>query len=1076
MKLATLTRVFFSFLALAAVAFSQSTATILGRVTDSSGSIIVGATVTAHNNSTGIQRSTVTTTSGDFELTNLPITGQYTLTVSKQGFQSNQISGIVLQVDQQARFDAVLQVGAVSQTVVVRGQPPIVNTESGSVGTVVTNRAIVTLPINGRNFTSLATLTPGAISGGNNSNTGFPTISVGGGRASKTEILLDGISDQDQLYDGVEFTPSVDAVHEFKVQANAFSAEYGRGDAIINVTTKSGTNEFHGDLFEFLRNSALDARNFFTVGRKSQLEQNQFGGTLGGPIQRNNTFFFISYQGTRIRQGQSQNHLTPTQAERNGDLSSLGITVKDPLTGIPYTGNVIPSSQIDPTTAYFLQFMPLPNTSQGTFYYSAPFTSNTDQGMLRIDHHFGDADSLFGRYSINNLNQYNPGAFPKSGGTTRSIRVQDSVLDETHIFGPTLLNDLRLGYERMSSLILPQGLGTNYTVQSGIQGFNETTANFPGFPNISAGEFGTLVSGNAFQPLVNPENMYEIVDSVTWVKGPHTIKFGADLRRDFFTSTNAAFSRGSFSFSGQYTGTGLGDFLTGYPVSAARDFPRNIFGETVNNYHFYAQDDWKVNSHLTLNLGLRYEFNPQPQYFQNQASWFDPVTGQIAVSLYHGQPNLVTQQVARFAYAQFQQYFVTPSQVGLPNNLLVNQYDNWAPRLGFAFRPFNNNKTVVRGGGGIFYLLESGNNTVSQPILNLPFIVDENKSQPTVNGFPTEQIQNFFQPFSVNSQFNTPLANSFNPNNRTPRLYEWNVAVQRALTPNLALDVAYVGSKGTYLEQFLPFNIPPISPNDNRPVQQRVPFPAFAVDGSFLSDGGNSSYNSLQVKLEKRFSHGLSFLVSYVYGKTIDQGGGQYSFSGDPNNLRTERGPADYDMQQRAVVSFEYELPFGRGRTFMSSAPKAVDLILGGWQLGGIVTAQSGLPFTPLLGSADPANVNRAYGYRPDVIGSPALANPSIQEWFNVNAFAVPAKYTIGNAGRNILRGPGLQNWDLAVLKDFHFTETRYLEFRGEFFNAFNHVNFSNPNPNIDDPVHGGQITSTSTDPRILQFALKLYF
>jgi hypothetical protein len=1060
-------------------AFAEPTATILGRVIDPSGAVVAGATVTAHNESTGIERSTVTTATGDFELSLLPITGKYTLTVSMTGFQSEKIAGIELEVDQRARFDVSLKVGSVSENISVQAETPVVNTDTGSIGQVIQNRTILDLPLNGRDFTALAALTPGAQSGGNNSNTGFPTIIVGGGHAAKTEILLDGISDQDQLYDGVEFTPSVDAIQEFKVQANSFSAEYGRGDAIINATIKGGTNEFHGDLFEFLRNSALDARNFFNTGAKAQLEQNQFGGTVGGPIKRNRTFFFASYDGTRVRQGQSKNNLVPTQAERAGDLTGLGVSVNNPVTGVPYPNNTIPSSDINPVTTYFLQFVPLPNTAQGTYYFNAPFTSNVDQGNIRIDHRFNDADSLFGRYSINDLSQFNPGNYPVNGGSTRSIRVQNVVVDETHIFTPTLVNDLRLGYLRMYSTILPQGLGTNYTVQSGIQGFQETTANFPGFPNLSVGGFETLISGNDFQPLVNPENMYEIVDSITWTKGAHTIRIGADLRRDFFTSTNAAHSRGDFNFSGQYTGAGFGDFLTGYPLSGSRDFPRNIFGETVNNYHFYVQDDWKVNGRLTLNLGLRYEFNPQPAYFQNQASWFDPITGQIAVSEYHGAPNLVTQQVAKYAYPQFQQYFVTPKEAGLPNNLLFNQYNNWAPRLGFAFRPSNDNKTVVRGGAGIFYLLQSGNNTVSQPILNLPFIVDESKSQPTVNGVPTQQAQNFFEPFSTNSQFNTPLAFSFDPHNRTPLLYEWNFAVQRQLMPDMALEVAYVGSKGTYLEQMVPFNIPAVNPNDNRPIQERLPFPAFAEAGTYLSNQNNSNYHALQVKLEKRFSKGLSFLASYVHGKAIDattndQGG--ESFTGDPLNLRSMRGPSNFDVEDRLVLSYGYELPFGRGRAFMSSAPLIVDAVLGGWQVAGITTFQSGTPFTPVLGSGDPAHVNRDYATRPNAIGSPDLAHPGIDDWFNLAAFAEPAPYTIGNAGRNSVRGPGLQNWDISILKNFHFTERWYLQFRSEFFNAFNHANFSNPNANTDDPVHGGQITSTSTDARIIQFGLKLYF
>jgi hypothetical protein len=1055
-------------LCLSCVLFAQSTASILGRATDSTGAIVAAANVTVRNDATGIERTGVSTSTGDFEIPLLPVTGTYTLTVSKSGFETQRVSGIVLQVDQKARFDVTLKLGSVSENITVRAETPVVNTDSGSIGQVIDNQTIVSLPLNGRNFAQLATLTAAAQTGPSSGETGFTTISVSGGYAGKTEFLLDGITDQEQLYSGIQFTPSVDAIQEFKVQSSSFSAEYGRGDAIINGTIKAGTNEFHGDLYDFLRNSALDARNFFNIGQKAQLQQNQFGGTLGGPIVRNRTFFFVNYEGSRVRQGNSSNSLVPTEAERGGDLSGLGVPIKSPLTGAAYPNNIIPASQINPTMAYFLQFMPLPNTPQGTFYYNAPFTSNVDQGNIRVDHRFSDSDSLFGRYSINNINQYNPGAFPTNGGDSRQLRTQSAVLNETHIFGPTLINELRLGYLRMYRTDIPQGLGTNHTVLAGIQGFDETTANFPGFPNISITGFHGI-SGNDFSPLTNPTNTYEILDAVTWNKGAHSIKMGLDLRNARLFSTNGAHSRGDFSFNGAYTGSGLGDFLTGFPTSAARDFPRNLFGETISNYHFYIQDDWKVNGRLTLNLGLRYEYNPQPAYFQNQASWFDPATGQIAVSLYNGAPNLVTQQVAKFAYPQFQQYFVTPKQVGLPNNLLVNQYNNWAPRVGLAFRPFNDNKTVVRAGAGVFYLLQSGNNTVSQPIINLPFIVDENKSQPTVNGVPTLPVQTFFQPFSVNSTFNTPYVSTFDPHNKTPVFDQWNFAVQRELVANMALEVAYVGSKGTFLENFSPFNVPVVNPNDNRPYQERLPFPQFST-GNTLQNLSNSTYHSLQVKLEKRFSNGLSFLASYVHQKSIDGEGAD-----NPFNLHTQKGPADSDIQDRLVVSFEYELPFGRGRALLNGLPAIADGVIGGWHLTGISSFQSGFPFTPQLGPSDPANVNYSYARRPDVAGTGKLSSPSINGWFNINDFVVPQAYTIGNAGRNILRGPGSQNWDLALLKDFHFTESRYLQFRGEFFNAFNHPNFGLPNTNIEDKVNGGKIFDAAA-PRIMQFALKLYF
>lgn len=1069
----------FLLFSLASFAWGDPTATILGRVTDPSGSSIAGAQIVVHNNATGIERSTVSTATGDFAVTLLPISGVYTLSVSSQGFETQRISGIQLQVDQDARFDVSLKIGSISQTVTAQAEAPVINTDSGSIGQVIENRTILELPLNGRNFAQLATLTASAVVGPpNGSPTGFTTIAVSGGHAGKTEFLLDGITNQEQLFDGIQFTPSVDAIQEFKVQANSFSAEYGRGAAVINGTIKAGTNEFHGDIYEFLRNSYLDAKNFFNTGDKAKLEQNQFGATLGGPIKRNKTFFFLNYEGTRTSRGNSSNTVVPTAAQRTGDFSELlvsGEQLNNPTTGQPLPNNRIATSLIDPATAFFLKFIPDANTAQGTFYYNAPFTSNADQGNVRVDHRFSEADSLFARYSINNIDQYNPGSFPEVGGRGISLRTQNAVLDETHIFSPTLINDLRLGYARMYRTDTPQGLGTNYTVQSGLNGFQETTANFPGFPTLNITGYGSIY-GNDYSPLTNPTNTYEIIDSATWIHGAHSIRFGMDLRESRMFSTNAAHSRGNFSFDGGYTGDGFADFLTGYPSSGSRDFPRNLFGETIDNYHFYVQDDYKLSRRLTLNLGLRYEFNPQPAYFQNQSSWFDPATGKIAVSLYHGAPNLTTQQVAKYAYPQFQNYFVTPQQAGVPNGLLFNQHNNWAPRIGFAFRPSEDNKTVIRGGAGIFYLLQSGNNTVSQPILNLPFIVDESISQPVVNGLPTTRAENLFQPFSTNSSFNTPYLATFDPHNRVPYLAEWNFAVQRELIPNMALEVAYVGSKGTHLELFYPFNVPTIDPNDQRPYQQRLPFPAFS-SGSFLANANNSTYHSLQITLEKRYANGLSFLASYAWQKSLDGTSNDQNGDGadNPFDLHTMKGPSNIDIEHRFVFSYGYALPFGRGKTFGTNMPRLLDAFIGGWQLAGITTFQTGLPFTPQLGQSDPANVNYAYARRPDVIGSGTLRSPSIDRWFNTNDFAVPQPYTIGNAGRNILRGPKFQNWDMSLLKNFSFTERRYLQFRAEFFNIFNHPNFGLPNSNIEDQIHGGQITD-AFDPRIMQFALKLYF
>ena len=1069
--------VLFSISLLTVPLWGQSGASIIGRVTDPSGASISGAKVVAKNTGTGLERTTFTTNSGDYEFPLLPITGAYSLEITQAGFQTEEISGITLTVDQHARFDVVLKVGAVTGKVQVTEAAPVVVTDSSSIGQVVNNKDIVDLPLNGRNYTQLASLLPNAVVQ-TQGTAGSTLVSVSGGRLSKTEFLLDGISLNEQLFDGVAVRPSVDAIQEFKLLTNSFSAEYGRGNAVMIATIKGGTNDFHGVAWEFLRNDKMDARNTF-LPSKAEYRQNQFGATFGGPVIKDKSFFFVNYEGTLIRQGQASLPVVPAPAFRSGDFSALSTVIKDPLTGVPFPGNIIPSSRIDPATTFFQQFMPLPTGPNSTAPYAAPFSSDTNQGNVRFDQRLGDKNSLFVRETYTRRNNSYPGSYPTNGGYTQDNRTHNAVVSDTHLLSPTLINELRLGYTRFFNANINQGLGTNYTQQAGIGGFELTSQNFPGFPQLSISGFQGI-AGNTFQPLVNPSNMYEIVDGIHMIRGAHTITFGADLRKLSFTSTNAANSRGVFSFTGAYTGNAYADYLTGYPFSGSRDFPRNQFGETDNRAHFYVQDDWKVNSHLTVNAGLRYEMNLPPHFLRAQAARFDFLTNKVEVMQQgNGQINLTTQQVAQFAYPAFQQYIVTPQSAGLPNGLFFTDWRDWAPRAGLAWRPFDDNKTVIRAGFGLFYMLTSGNNTVSVPVINLPFIIDESRNQVTTSaGFPTLQVQNFFPPFSSQASFTAPLAFGFDPHMVTPRMTQYNIAIQRELAQDFALEVAFVGNQSHHLEREVqPENFPPINPNDTRPVQQRRPNPVFAA-GDYFDSSGNANYNGLEVKLEKRFSKGYQFLLGYSWSKNIDedtqdQGSGG---SDNPYNYRTMRGPSSIDFKQRFVGSFTMELPFGKGKMFGSNMPVVADAILGGWHLAGIVTLQGGLPFTPTLGSADPTNSGRQYGTRPNVGGTGAVANPNRNGWFNIADFPIPVQYTIGNAGRNILRGPGISTQDLSLLKDFHFTERKYLQLRWEYFNALNITNLSNPNSNVDLPAVGGKIFSTSTAARIGQVALKLYF
>jgi hypothetical protein len=1055
------------------------TGTILGTIRDAGGAVASGVTVTALHIETNQSRTTVTDSHGDYILSSLAI-GVYKVTAEMRGFKLSVAPQVILQVDQKARVDFALEVGAVTDQVTVESASPLVASESSAIGQVIDNRKIVELPLNGRDFTQLAALTPGVLTSQTTNvvgeQTGFTTVQAGGGGVNKTEFLLDGVSNQEQLFDGVQFRPSVDLIQEFKVQENSFSAEYGRGSAIINATTRAGTNEYHGSLFEFLRNEKLDARNFFSPS-KTPNKQNQFGGVIGGPLPlphfgeggpsivdgKDRTFFFFGYEGQRIRRGLTRNTLLPTEAFRNGDFSALSAVIKDPLTGAPFPGNKIPANMISDVSKYLLQYVPLPNNPGGTLQYGASSVNDYDQYSIRVDRRIGEG-TLYGRYSITDQSRISPGNLPTSGTIVQQTRTQNALIGYTHVFSPGVLNESRIGYGRLYNDNAPQGLGINVTVQSGIRGFDQASVNFPGFPNIGVTGFGSIINGTAFSPIVNPTNSWHLTDTLTLIRGRHTLKAGIDFRWFHLSSTNAAFSRGSFSYSGFYSGNGFADFLLGYPSSGVRDFPRNHFGLTDNQYHFFVQDDFKVTPKLTLFLGMRYEYNMLPTADQAQAARFDPALGKVVVStLPNGQINLTGQQVAATVYNAFQNSIVTAQQAGQPNKLQEMNHKQFAPRVGFAYRPFNDNRTVVRANYGIYYVLQRGNPAVSTPIINLPFILDESKSN--TRPIPSFTTANLFDAPFV---FGTALVSTFDTKLRAPYQQEWNLAVQRELWPNLALEAAYVGSKGTRIERSLPFNFVQPGPGD---IQTRRPFPLFS-SGTYYQNSGSSNYHSLQVKLEKRYSRGLSLLTAYTWSKMIDDVAGSYN---DPRNPGLERALSDFDTPHRLVTSFNYELPFGKGKHFGGGVSSIVNGLIGGWSLGAIVQYQTGFPFTPTLGSPDPANVGGEYARRPNRIGSGKVDNPTVDRWFDISAFAAPAPFTIGNSGRNILRGPGIKNWDLAVLKNTYFTERIYHQFRLELFNAWNTTQFSNPSTNVDPGSGGGRIFGARA-PRIIQVAMKLYF
>ena len=1046
------------------------TAEITGVVTDPNAAAVGSAAVSVRNVDTGIVNEAVTNSQGYYTLPLLN-PGNYELTVRKEGFRTSARPGIRLYVAQVARIDIALTLGEIRESVSVEAQAPILESETSTVQQVIGSKKIIDLPLNGRDFTQLATLTPGAISRGTNSAMQAPSMSIDGSRVSKTVFMIDGGSVSSQYFDVASIVPSVDAIQEFSVQSNSFAAEYGQGTAIVNVSLRSGTNQLHGAAFEFLRNQVLDARNFFnTTGVRPAVKQNQFGFTLGGPVViprvykgKDKTFFFGDYEGTRVRRAQTFNTLVPTAAQRRGDFSALSAPIYDTSQGArtPFPGNVIPASLFSPQAAFFLPFYPLPNTAQNTFNFVPSLQNTVDKFDTRIDHRFSQADALMGSYSFNQVQIYTPGQFPANGGVTQGVRRQRAGVNETHTFGPATLNELRLLYVRTRESSAPQGLGTNYTVQSGIGGFTDQSGAFPGFPGLAINGYLGF-NGNPFSPIEFRDNKYEISDNVTWIRGSHAFKAGG-LARYYETATvNAARSRGAFIFNGTYSGNSFADFLLGLPYQGQRTFPRNEFGiAPMRNEHVFIQDDWKVTRNLTLNLGMRYEINHPPTVLHNQSASTDPVLRRIVVaSDDNGHINYNGQQVGQFLYPLFAQYIVPSSKVGLGPSLRYTDWNNFAPRAGLAWRPVNN--LVIRMGYGVFYGLIQGNRSESTGIVNAPFLADE-LSNFNTQPLPTKTLANMFPPVQQGLNLIPLSFFQIDPHMADPYIQQWNFTVQKSIGGNVSLEAAWVGSKGTKIEFSRPVNVPNPGPG---PIQNRRLWPVFA-SGTYVEDSGYSSYDSLQVKAEIRNWRGLSFLSSYAWAKSIDNlsSDTQGFASQDPNNNNGEKGVSDYDVKHRWVTSFNYALPFARqGRGFAGKLAR-------GWEVGSIFTVQSGFPFTPSI-STDPANTGTSL--RPNRIANGTVSNRSINLWFDPAAFPVPSLYTYGNSGRNVLYGPGFFNWDAVVLRDFPLRERLRLQFRAEFFNFTNTPAFGQPVTNIQ-AANAGHILAAG-EPRDVQFGLKLLF
>jgi len=1062
---------------------------IVGTVADPSDAPIPRAPVTVRNAETGVSIGLSTDDSGSY--TSPPLRpGNYEISVEVRGFKRT-TKTISLDVNQRARVNFAMEVGQVSESVTVAAETPLLETQSAALGNVRTTKAIEELPLNGRNFVQLLHIAPGVIPVGGaptmgpsaSNQSGIVGGSVNGARVSNNDFRFDGIQSQDTDQNVLIIMPSPDAILEFKVQTSAMDASFGRnGGATVNLVTKSGTNQFHGVAFEFLRNSALDAKNFFDSPRDKipPFRLNQFGAAVGGPLKRDKTFFFLDYQGTRNRQAQTYVSTVPLAAFKRGDFAALPLRLYDPATtrsdpsnptGLirdPFPDNAIPAGRFNRTGKNLSDLYPESNLAglNNNFLFNPSRRAETDQFDVRGDHRFRDADSMFMRYSFAALRAFNPsympapslGAGPSYPGVNDQTG-QQAVLTYNHTFSPTKIYEGRTGFSRLYLTNVGELSGTNFSEKVGIPGVN-VDERFSGLGQFSVNGFRGLGEAG-FVPVLKVTNNFQYTNLFNWIRGKHAFKFGYDLLRRQMNQSSAANPEGSFSFNGQFTqnparaagtGSGLADLILGLQNSATLDI-EPIFGQRRWEHSWFANDDFRLTPRLTLNFGLRYEITtPWTEVYDRMGSLV-PELG--------------------FVYA-----VNTPELPG--HTVMDTDYTNLAPRFGISYSLTP--KTVIRTGYGIFYSypgIASGRLPSKTPpkagnvaINNNTFATDLRTVKPISEGFPSAR-PNTFDPAGNNFKF-SPRGDA------DAYLQQWNFNIQRSLGFDTVVTAAYVGSHGSHLYIFPNINQPVPG---SAPIAQRRMFPRLAsADG--LHRAADSNYHSLQLSAEKRFSRAMSFLGAYTYGHFIDNGGGDNGGGvQDPRNMRGDRGNADSDIRHRMVASWGYELPFGPGRKYLSGANGFVKHAAGGWQVNGIMSLMTGQVFS--ASSAQNTLGAGAGGQRPDRIRDGNLPSDqrTLQRWFDFTAFTTPAAFQYGNAARNSLIGPGTKTVDISVFKRFQLgkSETRRLEYRAELFNLFNTPQFNTPNASIGSTAAG--TVSSAGEPiffqrtsRQVQMALKFYF
>ncbi len=1093
----------------------HTTGSIHGQVIDPTGAGVPGATVTVTNKDTGQERTATTTADGTYNVPSLP-PGVYQVSTTASGFRTSISDNVEVPVNVPVMVNLGLELGAVTETIEVTAATPLLQTSDSTVGEVVEHEKVVQLPLNGRQFTQLILLTPGASYKESGQQALF-TLKLGAGGISPAvngqnshynNYTLDGLENNQRFNNRWAISPPPDAIQEFKVQSHISDARFGLGaGANVNVATKSGTGEIHGNVWEFIRNDKLDAATFFDnvaadsneaagIARKPPYRQNQFGFTVGGPVvlpgydgRKGNTYFFGYYEGFRSRKGFTSFANVPTSAELGGDFSALMDTstvvgqdalgrdvfagqifnpfttrvVGDQFVRDPFPGNIIDPSMIDPNTLRYAQLMYVaPNFSgANNLIFNPNEAIDGDSFGVRMDHRFRNNDALFGRFNLMENDREAPGVLP-STPTLQQNTGRSVMISYTHFISPTFIFDFKGGYMRSILPISPRPAGLEFVESVGFSDPVRLTLDWPSKgtavgPNTSIAPRTSPIQQWGWG-LGNPDYQYQYNFDLTKVKGNHTIFGGLELmhwrhitgNQPFFSQNfDTLATRDPFSGTG---GDGLASFLLGLPsVGSAVAFnPTNIWGKI---FILYLQDDWKVTPKLTLNLGIQYDGTQRARFKNDGVSMPDPTDGIIK----WGSTNPITGEPANMRRTMYEP-----------------DWNNFAPRVGFAYRVMPT--TVIRGGFNVFYdhgnsLIQDTRATTSQwpygPIFN-------QTSAALNNTIPSGRT--FADPIEI-IDTSQPIPGNWavNRHNRDMYSMQWNFGIQQAISSSVMFDIAYVGAGGRKIWITPTANVAP-SPGPDTPTLNnfdRRPFPQFSTI-NYITGVGKANYHALQTKLTKRFAQGLSLLVSYTWGRSFDTGAQRGTRGQDFFNLQSGYGPSDWDSPQIFTFSYVYELPFGSSRKFGNAWGSAMDAVLGGWMMTGIIRASDGNPFS-LGAGGNIANTGSGGQLASLVPGQellPSGFNQTREQWFNAAAVTT-FPFTYGNLSRNIMRGPGIHNWDMGFHKFFQFTENSDLEFRAEFFNIWNQTNFGQPGAAAGSPTLG-VINGLKLPSREIQFGLKL--